>query len=226
MAPEWAVEEEGCVLDPNQRPQGLPLISGDGAYACRLYRLSRHWNEYLSGRAADSVTALFAGEVIAEPSRRVLYVQVELAGHTVSYRTVTRPHSRWRLPVTSCWSEWLQPAVRSSARTRSASAASVRVRKTQIRAQERMEPGRKSCHMGLVSDDLVSPRQSPLIDFVQGNRGAPSRQSPIRHADRQRPSWPFRAGRFSSYRQGPVAKRSTACRLNVSPRPGRSGSVM
>ena len=27
MAPEWDLVEEGCVLDPNQRPQGLPLIS-------------------------------------------------------------------------------------------------------------------------------------------------------------------------------------------------------
>ncbi|MCY3877513.1 MAG: hypothetical protein OXF88_24885 [Rhodobacteraceae bacterium] len=33
MAPKWDLVEEGCVLDPNQRPQGLPLNSGDGAYA-------------------------------------------------------------------------------------------------------------------------------------------------------------------------------------------------
>ena len=84
MAPEWDLVEEGCVLDPNQRPQGLPLISGDGAYAYRLYRLARHWNEYLSGRAADSVTALFAGEVVAEPSRRVLYVPTERSHRLVS----------------------------------------------------------------------------------------------------------------------------------------------
>ncbi|MCY3877525.1 MAG: hypothetical protein OXF88_24945 [Rhodobacteraceae bacterium] len=84
MAPEWDLVEEGCVLDPNQRPQGLPLISGDGAYAYRLYHLARHWNEYLSGRAADSVTALFAGEVVAEPSRRVLYVPVRRTHRLVS----------------------------------------------------------------------------------------------------------------------------------------------
>ena len=84
MAPEWGLVEEGCVLDPHQRPQGLPLISGDGAYAYRLYRLARHWNEYLSGRAADSVTALFAGEVVAEPGRRVLYVPVERTHRHVS----------------------------------------------------------------------------------------------------------------------------------------------
>ena len=84
MAPEWDLVEEGCVLDPNQHPQGLPLISGDGAYAYRLYRLARHWNEYLSGRAADSVTALFSGEVVAEPSRRVLYVPVARTHRLVS----------------------------------------------------------------------------------------------------------------------------------------------
>ncbi|MCY3876328.1 MAG: hypothetical protein OXF88_18820, partial [Rhodobacteraceae bacterium] len=84
MAPEWDLVEEGCVLDPNQRPQGLPVISGDGAYAYRLYHLARHWNEYLSSRAADSVTALFAGEVVAEPSRRVLYVPVERTHRLVS----------------------------------------------------------------------------------------------------------------------------------------------
>lgn len=84
MAPEWELAEEGCVLDPNQRPWGLPLISGDGAYAYRLYRLACHWNEYLSGRAADSVTALFAGEVVAEPGRRVLYVPVERTHNLVS----------------------------------------------------------------------------------------------------------------------------------------------
>ena len=84
MAPEWDLVEEGCVLDPNQRPQGLPLISGDRAYAYRLYRLARHWNEYLGGRAADSVTALFAGEVVAEPSRRVLYVPVARTHRHVS----------------------------------------------------------------------------------------------------------------------------------------------
>ena len=57
---------------------------GDGAFAYRLYRLARHWNEYLSGRAADSVTALFAGEVVAEPSRRVLYVPAERSHRLVS----------------------------------------------------------------------------------------------------------------------------------------------
>ena len=72
------------VLDPNQRPLGLPFIAGDGAYAYRLYRLARHWNEYLSGRAADSAAALFAGEVVAEPSRRGLYVPVEPAHRLVS----------------------------------------------------------------------------------------------------------------------------------------------
>ena len=84
MAPEWDLVEEGCVLDPNQRPQGVPVISGDRAYAYRLYRLARHWNEYLGGRAADSVTAVFAGEVVAEPSRRVLYVPVERTHRLVS----------------------------------------------------------------------------------------------------------------------------------------------
>ena len=33
MAPEWDLVEEGCVLDPHQRPRGLAFISGDGAYA-------------------------------------------------------------------------------------------------------------------------------------------------------------------------------------------------
>ena len=84
MAPEWDLVEEGCVLDPHQRPRGLALISGDGAYAYRLYRLARHWNEYLGGRAADRVTALFKGEVVAEPGRRVLYVPVERTHRHVS----------------------------------------------------------------------------------------------------------------------------------------------
>ena len=39
------------MLDPNQRPRGLPLISGDGAYAYRLCRLARHWNENLSSQS-------------------------------------------------------------------------------------------------------------------------------------------------------------------------------
>lgn len=56
------------MLDPNQRLQGSLLISSDGVYAYRLYRLARHWNKFLSGRAADSVTALFSGEVVTEPS--------------------------------------------------------------------------------------------------------------------------------------------------------------
>ena len=84
MAPEWDLVEEGCVLDPHQRPRELALIYGDGAYAYRLYRLARHWNEYMGGRAADSVTALFAGEVVAEPGRRVLYVPVERTHRHVS----------------------------------------------------------------------------------------------------------------------------------------------
>ena len=50
MAPEWDLVEEVCVLDPNQHPQGLPHISGDGSHAYRLCRLARHRNEYLSGR--------------------------------------------------------------------------------------------------------------------------------------------------------------------------------
>ncbi len=79
MAPEWDLFKERCVLDPNQRPQGLPRrdcrsFRVTAPMPNRLYRLARHWNEYLSCRAADSVTALFAGAVVAEPNRRVLCV--------------------------------------------------------------------------------------------------------------------------------------------------------
>ena len=84
MAPEWVLVDEVCVFGPNQRSRGLKIISGDGAYAYRLYRLARHWNEYLSGRAADSVSALFAGEVVADSSQSVLYVPVERNHHDVS----------------------------------------------------------------------------------------------------------------------------------------------
>ena len=73
MAPEWTLVEEGCVLDPADRPSRLPVVAGDGAYAYRLYTLAREWNEYLAGRAADSVTARFAGDVAREPARRLLY---------------------------------------------------------------------------------------------------------------------------------------------------------
>ncbi len=79
MAPEWVLQDEGCVLDPQMPPRGLPPGMTAGAYAFRTYVLPGHWNEYLAGRAADSVTARFAGDVLSEPARRVLYVPIERA---------------------------------------------------------------------------------------------------------------------------------------------------
>lgn len=79
MAPEWVLQDEGCVLDPQMPPRGLPSGMAAGAYAYRLYQLPSHWNEYLAGRAADSVTARFSGAVLSEPTRRVLYMPVDRA---------------------------------------------------------------------------------------------------------------------------------------------------
>ena len=79
MAPEWVLQDEGCVLDPQTPPRGLPSGLSQGAYAFRTYALPSSWNEYLSGRAADSVTARFAGSVLSEPARRVLYVPIDRA---------------------------------------------------------------------------------------------------------------------------------------------------
>ena len=79
MAPEWVLQDEGCVLDPQMPPRGLPSVLSQGAYAFRTYKLPGSWNEYLSGRAADSVTARFAGAVLSEPARRVLYMPVDRA---------------------------------------------------------------------------------------------------------------------------------------------------
>lgn len=79
MAPEWVLQDEGCVLDPQVPPRGLPSGMTAGAYAFRTYVLPGHWNEYLAGRAADSVTARFSGDVLSEPARRVLYVPVDRA---------------------------------------------------------------------------------------------------------------------------------------------------
>ncbi len=77
MAPEWVLQDEGCVLDPQAPPRGLPSGLSTGSYAFRTYTLPGHWNEYLAGRAADSVTARFAGHVLSEPARRVLYMPVD-----------------------------------------------------------------------------------------------------------------------------------------------------
>ncbi|MCY4137236.1 MAG: hypothetical protein OXF56_03085 [Rhodobacteraceae bacterium] len=79
MAPEWVLQDEGCVLDPQMPPRGLPSGMTAGAYAFRTYVLPGHWNEYLAGRAADTVTARFSGDVLSEPARRVLYMPVERA---------------------------------------------------------------------------------------------------------------------------------------------------
>ena len=79
MAPEWVLQDEGCVLDPQTPPRGLPSGMVAGAYAYRLYQLPSHWNEYLAGQAADSVTARFSGAVLSEPARRVLYMPVDRA---------------------------------------------------------------------------------------------------------------------------------------------------
>ncbi len=81
MAPEWDLVEDGCVLDPNQRPQRLPLIFDDGTYAYRLCRLAHHWNEYLGGRAGDSVTSLFADGM--SPSRVGVSFMCRSSGLTV-----------------------------------------------------------------------------------------------------------------------------------------------
>ncbi len=79
MAPEWVLQDEGCVLVPQVPPRGLPSGLSQGAYAFRTYALPSSWNEYLSGRAADSVTARFDGVVLSEPARRVLYMPVDRA---------------------------------------------------------------------------------------------------------------------------------------------------
>ncbi len=76
MAPEWTLVEEGCVVNPDRPPHGLPDIQTPNAFSFRLYRLVGRWNEFLAGHAAERVTREFSGSIHRDASSIVLYREV------------------------------------------------------------------------------------------------------------------------------------------------------
>ena len=83
MAPEWTLVEEGCVVDPDRLPRGIPDIRTRHAFSYRLYRLVGQWNEFLAGHAVERVTREFSGSIHRNASSMVLYRDVALSRRIV-----------------------------------------------------------------------------------------------------------------------------------------------